>query len=890
MAKDITISDLLDIEELQNLQDAFSKSMGIAVGISDINGKALTKHAKGSEFCNGCIKSTKQGLKRCQECDLYGTKLALNSRNVAVYRCHAGLIDFAAPISIGDRLIGCLLGGQVLVEQDDYGHIDLLAKELGGDPDEFKKSLKKVQTMNEEQIQNIAELAYDIANMMSRMAYNKYQAMIAYEKTVQMKSDFLANMSHEIRTPMNAVIGMAEMALREDLTPNARSYVSQIMSSGRTLLTIINDILDFSKIESGKMNIAEEGYEMLPLISDIKNMMTTRIGNKDIELLFDIDPDMPARFYGDSVRIRQILINLTNNAIKFTQKGHVKLQIACTDVKEDKGVLKVSVEDTGFGIKKNDMAKLFESFSQVDSKRNRAIEGTGLGLAISKQLLSLMGGTIDVKSVFGEGSTFSITLPQKIADKSPITKLKGKGMKVVGILSNSHIDKQLQKDFKKINVAYTSYASASECPLQQISSEKKTFLFVEQDCFSTTLKKQIAENKGLKTILMMDYQTSMKYDIPNLMVVKRPLSIIDIISILNGEKIEVSQAQKAIVFDFKAPAANILIVDDNPTNLTVSKGLLEPLEMNIDTATSGMEAIDKISLKKYDLIFMDHMMPGMDGVETTRVIRRLHPSYQDVPIIALTANAVEGTKEQFLAEGMNDFVAKPIEVPVILAALKRWLPKKLMKKIDKPIEFSSGSDSEHQIAIKGLDTESALSLLGSQELYMAALKDYYQLILPKAKRIKELEEAEEWDGYTIEVHALKSSSKQVGALELSEQAALLEAAGKAGNIPLIRKRTDKMLELYVEYAKILRPFFEDESDSSENSPEATAELLKPLFEKMREALEELDMDKMDEVLAEFKSYSYPSNMQEYLNQLALSVESLDVDSCMSILEFWEKEY
>lgn len=310
---------------------------------------------------------------------------------------------------------------------------------------------------------------------------------------------------------------------------------------------------------------------------------------------------------------------------------------------------------------------------------------------------------------------------------------------------------------------------------------------------------------------------------------------------------------------------HILIIDDDPTNLTVSKGLLEPLEMNIDTASSGMEAIDKISIKKYDMVFMDHMMPGMDGVETTRVIRRLHPSYQDVPIIALTANAVEGTKEQFLAEGMNDFVAKPIE-------------------------FSSGSDSEHQIAIKGLDTESALSLLGSQELYMAALKDYYQLILPKAKRIKELEEAEEWDGYTIEVHALKSSSKQVGALELSEQAALLEAAGKARNIPLIRKRTDKMLELYVEYAKILRPFFEDESDSSENSPEATAELLKSLFEKMREALEELDMDKMDEVLAEFKSYSYPSNMQEYLNQLTLSVESLDVDSCMSILEFWEKEY
>lgn len=382
---------------------------GIGTITTDANGVAITQGSGFSDFCMKCTRNSFIGNLYCEQCDRYGANMALEKGRSVTYTCHAGLIDFAAPIIVNDQLIGSFIGGQVLTEPPDFNKFVHYAFEIGVDPEEYVNAVQKVRLVTEEEINNATDFLYVFANVLSNIAYNKYlvnKANIEIEKAAKMKSDFLANMSHEIRTPMNAVIGMSEMALREDLPPVAREYINQIKVAGKSLLAIINDILDFSKIESGKMDIIPVDYEPMSLINDIANIIMTRIGEKEIELILDISPDIPFKLFGDNIRIKQILLNLLNNATKFTTKGKIVLKMDYIVLSDDKVDLRASIEDTGIGIKKQDLKKLFQSFQQVDSKRNRNIEGTGLGLAISKQLLTIMGGNISVESEYGKGSKF----------------------------------------------------------------------------------------------------------------------------------------------------------------------------------------------------------------------------------------------------------------------------------------------------------------------------------------------------------------------------------------------------------------------------------------------------------------------------------------------------
>ncbi len=391
------------------------------------------------------------------------------------------------------------------------------------------------------------------------------------ESANKAKSSFLSNMSHEIRTPMNAVVGMTEILLREQHTPKETGYLHNIKNSGLALLTIINDILDFSKIESGKLEIVEEEYCPAAMLSDLKMIFLNRIGEKQIDLQFDIDSALPLWLYGDSMRLRQVIINIGNNAIKFTDKGFVRLAVQVRERFDDEVRLFVSVKDSGQGIREEDLQKLFGAFEQVDTKKNHKKEGTGLGLSISKQLVELMGGTIAVKSEYGKGSEFYFTVCQKVRSE-----------KTVG----------------------DSWESAA-------AMEADT----PEDC---------------------------------------------------GE--------------FIAPEAKILIAEDNEINREVAVLLLEPLKMQIDVAENGAVALDMIRRKRYDVVLMDHWMPEMNGVEATVALRKMEGEYyQKLPIIALTADAMEESREEFISAGMNDFVAKPIEMKEICAKLRFWLPKELIK-------------------------------------------------------------------------------------------------------------------------------------------------------------------------------------------------------------------
>lgn len=485
-------------------------------------------------------------------------------------------------------------------------------------------------------------------NLLFETAYqNKkiLQMSSMIEKEAHMKSDFLANMSHEIRTPMNAVIGMAEMTLREDLPSAAREYIKQILASGNTLLTIINDILDFSKIESGKMNINLAEYEPFSIVKDIAGIIITRIKDKKLEFIIDVAPDIPKQLMGDSIRIKQIIINLANNAVKFTKEGYVHLSISYEKKSERKIMLKVFVEDTGIGIKETDMDKLFQSFQQVDSKRNRNVEGTGLGLAISKQLVTLMHGHIWVESEYEKGSRFPFEIPQIVINSQPSIEVEKGNPKTAGLFcTNTHLAEHMRGMLKHLNVKCLTMTKREDLTLLLENDAEFLFIELSDNNYASITNDFITAHPSITGVWIAEFGTKLQPCQENIITVNKPLYIMDLSKILAHEDLYSGDEYLKDSFEFIAPDAEILIVDDNEPNLMVAKGILAPLQMKIDTASGGKQALEMISKKHYDLVFMDHMMPELDGIETTRIIRRLHEEYDNVPIIALTANVMEETR------------------------------------------------------------------------------------------------------------------------------------------------------------------------------------------------------------------------------------------------------
>ena len=903
MKQELKLTDLIDKKMLQRIQDSFSNMTGMSALTTDAEGVPVTAASNYSAFCMKYTRGSEIGRARCEHCHKIGAEEALAKGKPVVYTCHAGLVDYAAPIMADGKLVGSFVGGQVLAKEPDLNRVREMAVEFGIDEEEYIEAVRKIKVIDQDSIDKAAEFLYTMADILSDMAYNKYeiyqsnerikhnlqwvyQSYEELEKSEHMKSDFLANMSHEIRTPMNAVIGMAEMALREELPPTAKDYVGQIKKAGRSLVTIINDILDFSKIESGKMDINEVDYEPMALIYEIASIVVTRLKDKDVELILDVAPNLPNKLWGDNVRIKQVVLNLANNAAKFTFHGKILIKMDYSKISPDEIRLQISIEDTGIGIKKEDMDKLFQSFSQVDSKRNRNIEGTGLGLAISKKLLSLMGGSVWVESEYEKGSKFSCVIPQRIVDDAPSIRVKDPDSIFVGaLITNPYVKESLFLDISQLGVKDITLLSLKE--LTDFPEDKKIFLFIENGMFTDAVEKYVREHPDVTVALIVEFEEKAEYDIPNLLVLRKPLFILNIALVLNGEELHYDDDRSGKEFDFIAPNAKILIVDDNAVNLTVAEGLLEPLKMQIDTATGGKEAIEQISKVHYDIVFMDHMMPELDGVEATRIIRRFHPEYDDVPIIALTANAVDGTKEMFCREGMNDFVAKPIELRMLAAKVRQWLPVEKIQKVYNTMAPEKTVQETQNIVVGDLNVRFAMEFLVSEDLFWKVLKVFYNSIDKKAALIKSMEEEEDWTGYTIEVHALKNSAKQIGAISLAEKAAAMEKAGNARNADTIHKYTDEMLEQYMGYLPVLEPFCLDSDVEDGDKQDVSAPVLENCFAEMQEAVEDLDMDRVEEIIRQMDRFLYEDWQRELFQQLKEAADEMDVDGCEAVLLKWE---
>lgn len=889
--KEIYLTDLIDKNTLQVLQDGFSKMTGMAALTTDKEGKPVTEPSNFTDFCMNKVRKSKLGSQRCRECDRRGANISHQNGKPRAYYCHSGLIDFAAPIVADGEIVGSIIGGQVLPAKPEERYFREKAKELEIEPDTLIDSLRDVKIMDIHQINKAAEYLGTVASVMSKLAVRQHDAIalsIELEHAAHLKADFLANMSHEIRTPMNAVIGMAEMALREDIPDTAREYIMQIKSSGKTLLAIINDILDFSKIESGKMELNETEYEIMSIINDIAGIIETRIGEKEIELIVNADPNLPYKLYGDDIRIKQMITNLANNAVKFTRKGAVTLEMTFEPL-DDKNIwLDVSVRDTGIGIKEEDLGKLFVSFQQVDSKRNRNIEGTGLGLVITQQLACLMNGGVDVQSVYGKGSLFHFRIPQRIVDPRNAAEVRGKAdIFAVGMFRNDYLARSWKFCLELYGIRYELISTQEE--LEAFKSEGVNYFFAEFECLTPELREFAAREKGITCVAVIAPFFKVE-DRENFVWLKKPIYCLNLAAVFNRENIlDLRIGDGSDEISFEAPEAKVLIVDDNTINLTVAEGLLKPLDMQIDTASSGKMAIKMAQEKEYDLIFMDHMMPEMDGVEAAHFLRQLGGIYESIPIIALTANAVGGAKEMFLSEGMNDFVPKPIEVRTIVAKLKQWLPPEKIHILTKKEQEEQQEDSGgKQLVLEGIDVAQGMSYAGTPELYEKVLRDYYAVIEKKAALIEEYGKKEMVPEYTIEVHALKSASRLIGAEELAKQAEALEAAGHEGNLEMIHEKTGEMLSMYLKFLDVLEDYAPEEETGGEGKVSISKEEFADIYEQMLEAADMLDLDLMEEMVDLLRQYLFEEKEREYFLQAAEAVQNIDTETLVQVMEEWRE--
>lgn len=525
------------------------------------------------------------------------------------------------------------------------------------------------------------------------------------ESANKAKSIFLANMSHEIRTPINGILGMDSMLLKECKDESLRDYALNIQSAGHTLLSLINDILDISKIESGKMEILPVTYSVFSVLNDSYNMVAIRARDKNLELNLDISPDIPSALFGDEVRIKQVINNLLSNAVKYTNEGSVTLSVYAEKVKDNpvegetsnQVELCIQVKDTGIGIRERDREKLFKNFVRLDEKRNRNIEGTGLGLNLTKQLLDMMGGSIEVESEYGQGSTFTVRLLQQVIDMSPLG------------------------DFGKW---YKDQANALEASLDR----------------------------------------------------------------------------------FVAPNARILVADDMQMNLKVFAGLLKDTQIQIDTALNGAIALQLIQSKHYDVIFLDHMMPVMDGVEAFRRMKKLeeNPNAQ-TPVVMLTANAVADAKFNYMDEGFSDYMAKPIREEVLLSTLRKFLPAHLVKPaggMEKELSAAATASATEKLTSLSdmLDTATGLAYcMNDQNFYNEMLDEYVNG--DKTDELVEYFEKEDFEYYRITVHAVKSTSLTIGANKVSADAKALEMACKENDINYVKANHQAFID---EYAMLIR--------------------------------------------------------------------------------------
>ena len=724
------------------------------------------------------------------------------------------------------------------------------------------------------------------------------------------KAEFLANMSHEMRTPMIAVSGMSELLLQNDLTPLEEEYVTTIQNSAHNMLSMVNDILDFSKIEANKMNLDEAPYSVEELVSDVASIVNVRIGEKDIAFVADIAPDIPAELIGDEARLRQILINLLNNAVKFTESGMIKLRMTRTVDEEARFWLQIDVTDTGIGISREDQKKLFNQFTQVDTDSSRRLEGTGLGLVISQRLANKMNGSISLESEPGKGSIFSVVVEQKVRKRRELGFVPDPDGHVAYVCEpNPYYAENIRAIIEGMGIAVINVNDVAVWDYYNADRFGAMLFFDYATCIAgvDSFAKKI---KRMRLVAMVDHNAFVDNGIKdNILILHKPVLTGQVASLVRGENIESFHRSRKIENHLFIPDARILVVDDNFVNLRVTAGLLNVFKPNVDMVSSGREAYEALLRDPhYDMIFMDHMMPDWDGIETVQHIRAAEGEYfRNVPIIALSANVGEAARELFLSHGMNDFVEKPMSGETLAAVIRKYIPaekqlSEYTEQVDPMMKISRSrgeyipaavANDSRSILIPGIDVPQGLfNMGGSVEAFNHILNVFLSEGRSQSALIRQCAGEGNVNSYRLEAHSLKSAAASIGATELSMTARDHEDAAKQGDESFMKEHCEELADKYDELLDHIEDYLKSGNllESIDDTPAQPADMQPISAQKkhsdavrIRGLIENFDSDGAMAGINELLGCKLEPDDRQAVRKAAILLENYDYDGAAQAL-------
>ena len=738
----------------------------------------------------------------------------------------------------------------------------------------------------------------------------KTEEMIARLEEINRRTeDFLANVSHELRTPINAVTGISSVMLKNETDPEKKKDIFTIQMAGQRLFGQIEDILDYTEIDNEKISISEEAYMISSIVNDVisENHMQER--EHMPELIFDLDAAMPAVLLGDGKKMKKILRHLINNAVKFTKKGGVYVRIHT--LRKDYGVnLCMTVSDTGEGIPGEKLEKITEGFYQADGGRNRRAGGLGLGLPIVAGMVSYMEGFMQIRSEEGCGTVVSVSIPQRIADKKPLVTLKNRERLCLACYLN--VEKyEIPEVRDYYNETITHMVEGMDVSIHRVfnTDELKaltenyqiTHLFIGSDEYgeNSPLFEDLADRM---TVIVIADRHFVPLSGTKAKLLRKPFYCLPIANMLNAETVqtEFSFEGKRMI----CPDVRVLVVDDEPMNLMVAEGIFREYEMQVRTVSSGLAALELSGKEDFDLIFLDHMMPEMDGVETLKRLRRLlADSERTATIIAFTANAVSGAREMFFEEGFDEFVSKPIEMVELERILKNVLPKSAVRYADKeernmerkedgqseviqeqPVSGQSEQRKTELLEKAGIHTKTGMQYcLDNTEFYDELLLKFASDADGKQDEIGRFFGQKDWENYCIMVHALKSTARMIGADDLSDLAKGLEDAAKNRDVGYIGMHHENLLVKYRETAQRIRDIFSEEEkrEGQEGYQEISGLEFCGRLKEIEDSLNTFEADKAKSLIERLSGFTYcGDSVAGLLEEAARDVDDFEMAAAL----------